>query len=81
MRDTVRYRAGLWPLGELAMPLVRRDLDAIFDFRREAVARLLGPVMSSRSQGSVLPTGPDAAIPGGGAGDASGPSRKYARDR
>jgi ligand-binding SRPBCC domain-containing protein len=45
MRDTVRYRAGLWPLGELAMPLVRRDLEAIFDFRREAVARLLAPVI------------------------------------
>jgi len=45
MRDTVRYRPALWPLGELAMPLVRRDLEAIFDFRRDAVARLLGPVI------------------------------------
>ncbi len=42
MRDTVRYRPALWPLGELAMPLVRRDLAAIFDYRRDAVARLLG---------------------------------------
>ncbi|MEA2298518.1 MAG: hypothetical protein QOF77_1454 [Solirubrobacteraceae bacterium] len=42
MRDTVRYRPALWPLGELAMPVVRRDLEAIFDFRRDAVARLLG---------------------------------------
>jgi ligand-binding SRPBCC domain-containing protein len=42
MRDSVRYRLALWPLGELAMPLVRRDLEAIFDFRREAVARLFG---------------------------------------
>jgi hypothetical protein len=42
MRDTVRYRPGLWPLGELALPLVRRDLRAIFDFRRDAVDRLLG---------------------------------------
>jgi ligand-binding SRPBCC domain-containing protein len=42
MRDTVRYRPGLWPLGELAMPLVRRDLEAIFDFRRHAVARRFG---------------------------------------
>ncbi len=39
MRDSVRYRLGLWPLGELAMPLVRRDLEAIFDFRRDAVAQ------------------------------------------
>lgn len=44
MRDTVRYRPGLWPVGELAMPLVRRDLEAIFDFRRDAIDRLLGPV-------------------------------------
>jgi hypothetical protein len=42
MRDTVRYRPGLWPLGELALPLVRRDLRTIFDFRRDAVDRLLG---------------------------------------
>ncbi len=42
MRDTVRYRPAVWPLGELAMPLIRRDLEAIFDFRREAVTRLLG---------------------------------------
>jgi ligand-binding SRPBCC domain-containing protein len=45
MRDTVRYRPGLWPVGELAMPLVRRDLEAIFDFRRDAIERLLGPVI------------------------------------
>jgi ligand-binding SRPBCC domain-containing protein len=44
IRDHVRYRPALWPLGELAMPLVRRDLQAIFDFRRDAVARLLGGV-------------------------------------
>jgi ligand-binding SRPBCC domain-containing protein len=41
MRDTVRYRPILGPLGALALPLVRRDLRAIFDFRRDAVARLL----------------------------------------
>lgn len=42
IRDTVRYRPILGPLGGLALPLVRRDLRAIFDFRRDAVARLLG---------------------------------------
>jgi ligand-binding SRPBCC domain-containing protein len=42
IRDTVRYRPMLWPVGELALPLVRRDLRAIFDFRRDAVTRLLG---------------------------------------
>ncbi|HEY5198369.1 MAG TPA: SRPBCC family protein [Solirubrobacteraceae bacterium] len=42
IRDTVRYRPAVWPLGELALPLVRRDLRTIFDFRRDTVARLLG---------------------------------------
>ncbi len=41
MRDTVRYVLPAWPLGELAAPLVRRDLARIFDFRRDTVARLL----------------------------------------
>ncbi len=40
MRDTVRYALPLGPLGELAHRLfVRRDLAAIFDFRREAMRR------------------------------------------
>ncbi|MGI8945841.1 MAG: SRPBCC family protein [Thermoleophilaceae bacterium] len=43
MRDVVRYALPLWPFGELAAPLVRRDLTAIFDFRRAAVARALSP--------------------------------------
>jgi ligand-binding SRPBCC domain-containing protein len=41
MRDVVRYALPLWPFGELARPIVTRDLRAIFDFRREAVASLL----------------------------------------
>ena len=41
MRDTVRYALPLWPLGELALPLVRRDLRRIFDFRRDRVGALL----------------------------------------
>lgn len=41
MRDTVRYALPLWPLGELAMPLVRRDLKRIFDFRRDSVEDLV----------------------------------------
>ena len=39
MRDTVRWALPFWPLGELATPLVRRDLDRIFDHRRAEVAR------------------------------------------
>ena len=41
MRDVVRYALPLWPLGEVAASLARRDLGQIFDFRRDAVARLL----------------------------------------
>jgi ligand-binding SRPBCC domain-containing protein len=41
MRDVVHYALPLWPLGEIAAPLVRRELAGIFDFRREAVARIL----------------------------------------
>ena len=42
MRDTVRYGLPFGPLGEIAhLTLVRRDLEAIFDFRRSEVARWL----------------------------------------
>ena len=41
MRDVVRYALPAWPLGELALPLVRRDLARIFDFRRDGVSGLL----------------------------------------
>ena len=38
MRDTVRYALPFGPLGALAHRLlVKRDLERIFDFRREAV--------------------------------------------
>jgi ligand-binding SRPBCC domain-containing protein len=41
MRDVVHYVLPAWPLGELAVPLVRHDLARIFDFRRDAVSSLL----------------------------------------
>ncbi|HLM51160.1 MAG TPA: SRPBCC family protein [Solirubrobacteraceae bacterium] len=42
MSDHVRYALPLGPLGELAhRAVVRRDLDAIFAFRRDAVAARL----------------------------------------
>jgi ligand-binding SRPBCC domain-containing protein len=43
VRDHVDYALPLGPLGELAHgAIVERDLARIFDFRRAAVARLLG---------------------------------------
>jgi ligand-binding SRPBCC domain-containing protein len=42
MHDVVRYGLPLGPLGSLAdLVLVRRDLERIFEFRRDAVAELL----------------------------------------
>lgn len=41
VRDTVRYALPAWPLGELAVGLVRRDLERIFDFRRDSVEGLI----------------------------------------
>lgn len=44
MRDVVRYALPLGALGELARRLfVARDLEAIFDYRADAIARLVGP--------------------------------------
>jgi ligand-binding SRPBCC domain-containing protein len=41
--DTVFYRMPYGPLGEIAHRiLVARDLERVFDYRRDAVARLLG---------------------------------------
>ncbi len=42
MRDLVRYRIGFGPLGALANALmVRRDVEAIFDYRAERIPDLL----------------------------------------
>ena len=42
MRDTVRYAVGFGVLGEVARrALVKRDVEAIFDFRRERVPELV----------------------------------------
>ena len=39
--DEVRYRLPLSPLGDIALPLVRRELARIFRYRQLAVERLL----------------------------------------
>lgn len=41
VRDRVTYRLPLSPLGDIALPLVRRDLKAIFDHRQKATERLI----------------------------------------
>ncbi len=40
MRDHVRYRLPLYPLGELALPLVRRQVEHIFDYRATVIAEV-----------------------------------------
>jgi hypothetical protein len=60
MRDAVDYREPLGALGQLAHVLfVRRALERIFDFRRDAAHRLLGaPGADAVASGS---SGPNAA--------------------
>ncbi|MBL8982733.1 MAG: SRPBCC family protein [Gemmatimonadetes bacterium] len=41
MEDEVRYRLPFGPLGLVGLPLVRRQLRGIFDYRRTAVESLL----------------------------------------
>lgn len=41
VRDRVTYRLPFSPLGDIALPLVRRDLKAIFDHRQKATAQLI----------------------------------------
>lgn len=51
--DEVRYRLPFGPLGELAHPIVRRQLRRIFGYRTAAVKRLLGDSSGVRPEESV----------------------------
>jgi len=42
MRDRVEYELPLWPLGEIARPLVGSELRRIFEFRSASIRNLLG---------------------------------------
>ena len=42
MTDEVRYRLPFWPLGEVALPVVARQLRRIFRHRAGVIRRLLG---------------------------------------
>jgi ligand-binding SRPBCC domain-containing protein len=39
--DRVLYRLPLWPLGQLALPVVKLQLRRIFSYRQQAIGRLL----------------------------------------
>ncbi len=43
MLDEVRHRLPLWPLGELAMPLIRHRLRHIFEYRARRLEEIFGP--------------------------------------
>ena len=47
MRDVVRWALPYWPLGELALPVVRRELEAIFAFRHAEVERRFARVSAA----------------------------------
>jgi len=48
MDDQVEYALPLAPVGEVAHFVVRRQLDRIFDYRREVVAELFSGLRASR---------------------------------
>jgi len=51
MEDHVRYRLPLWPLGELALPLIRVQLKRIFGYRERAVREALSELQTANMAG------------------------------
>jgi ligand-binding SRPBCC domain-containing protein len=41
MEDEVRYRLPLWPIGDIALPIIKLQLKRIFSFREKAIRELL----------------------------------------
>lgn len=60
MEDEVRYALPLFPLGELALPVVRRQLARIFDYREQRVCELFG-ALPERPLGQRAPLDRPAA--------------------
>jgi ligand-binding SRPBCC domain-containing protein len=52
VRDRVEYELPLGPLGLIALPLVRAQLERIFAYRRSVIARTLGEA-AARAPGSA----------------------------
>jgi len=50
MEDLVHYRLPLQPLGELAHPLVKLELDHIFMFRRRSILKILKSAAGRRDE-------------------------------
>jgi len=55
MTDEVRYRLPLWPLGEVALPIVRAQVRAIFTHRNRIIHELLREERSRPATGSRRP--------------------------
>ncbi len=43
IEDEVQYRLPLWPIGQIAYPLVRAQLQRIFSYREQTIRGCLGP--------------------------------------